>query len=234
MKKIVYLAVLIFALSCIIFTGCSIKETMKNEEQINEDIKRELKAELREVMEAEAKNKTELHAEQKMMEENKVYAQPAKDENDISNTGWEESEFIKLSGFKNEKINGSEINYSDYCTVIVPVYSGRNSSLLQRVPQVIGSISQGSLGMKTNFAILGHMKNIRITFYESMDSQGESIETGTLNNANVEVQVWMPCSDMSYIRISGEVPTSKGEYSFTAFNIDIGRDVSEYEVFKFD
>lgn len=166
-------------------------------------------------------------------EVNNDSSKPEDDSTTNSNAATEESDFIKLSGLTNEKVNSDEVNYSNYYAVIVPMYNGGNMSALTDVTEVIGSPTQGNLGMEVSFAIFGHLKDIMITYYEGMDSVGETIEVGTLYNSNVNVKVFIPSNDMSYIRVSGDVPTGEG-YNYLQFNIDDMRDPSDYDVKMFD
>lgn len=166
-------------------------------------------------------------------EVNNDSSKPEDDYTTNNNAGTEESDFIKLSGLTNEKVNRDQVKYSNYYAVIVPMYSGGNKSALTDVTEVIGSPSQGNLGMEVSFAIFGHLKDIKITYYEGMDSEGETIEVGTLYNSNVNVKVFIPSNDMSYIRVSGDVPTGEG-YNYLQFNIDDMRDSSDYDVIMFD
>ncbi|MGE4283205.1 MAG: hypothetical protein AB7G87_05730 [Clostridia bacterium] len=163
---------------------------------------------------------------QKANDTPKSAGQPAKS----SNAGTEEKENLKLSGLSNESINGTHVNYQDYCAVIVPMYNGVNSALLAEVIKGMGNVTQGSLSMRVKFAIFGHLKDIKITYYEGMDSNGEVLEVGTLYNANVDVQVYAQSGDMSYIKVTGKAPTESGNYSDVEFTLDDMRDSSDYEV----
>lgn len=145
--------------------------------------------------------------------------------------GEEEAENLKLSGFRNETINGTPINYSDYRVVVVPMYDGLNT--LHWVNQDIGSVTQGPQGMQVNFAIFGHLNDIKITYYQGMDSEGETINVGTLYDTQVGVRVWLPNNDMSYIEVTGVADLGNGNLRNVSFSLDDMRDSSEYEVTMF-
>lgn len=138
--------------------------------------------------------------------------------------------YPKITGFKNEEINGFQVDYSKYCAVLVPRYNGINLSALDKVTEIVGSVTQGNLSMKLNFAVFGHMKDIEITYFEGMDSEGQTIKVGTLYNSNVEVEIWLPSNDMSRIFVAGEVPSGQGKYYSQSFTMDDMRDSAEYEV----
>lgn len=142
--------------------------------------------------------------------------------------GEEEPENLKLSGFRNETINGTQINYSDYRLVVVPMYDGLNT--LHWVNQDIGSVTQGPQGMQVNFAIFGHLNDIKITYYQGMDDPGTTINVGTLYDAHVGVRVWLPNNDMSHIGVSGVADLGNGDLRKVEFGLDDMRDSSEYEV----
>ena len=146
--------------------------------------------------------------------------------------GTEESDTLKLSGLKNENINGTQVNYSDYRVVVVPMYDGVNS--LYEVTQDIGSVTQGPQGMQVSFAIFGHLNDIKITYYEGMESAGETIDVGTLFDSNVNVRVWLPNNDMSHIMVTGVAELGNGVLQNVEFSLDDMRDSSEYDVLMFE
>lgn len=148
-----------------------------------------------------------------------------------SNAGAEEPDNLKLAGFRNETINGTPINYSDYRVVVIPMYDGLNS--LQWVNEDIGSVTQGPQGMQVNFAIFGHLNDIKITNYEGMGSEGETLNVGALYNAHVGVRVWLPNSDMSYIQVTGVADLGNGDTRNVEFTLDDMRDSSDYKVIMY-
>lgn len=145
--------------------------------------------------------------------------------------GEEEQENQKLSGFRNETINGTAINYSDYRLVVVPMYDGLNTLLW--VNQDIGSVTQGPQGMEVNFAIFGQLNDIKITYYQGMGAEGQTINVGSLHDAHVGVRVWLPNNDMSYIGVTGVADLGNGDLRKVEFSLDDMRDASEYKVIMF-
>lgn len=143
--------------------------------------------------------------------------------------GGEENSSLKLAGFQNENINGTQINFSDYSAVIVPKYNGINSSSLSPARLVLGSVTQGYLSMTLNFAVFGQLNNIEATYYEGMGSYGQKLEVESLYNADAQVEIWMPSGDMSYLEVTGYVDLGSGTQK-VEFTLDDMRDDSEYKV----
>lgn len=106
--------------------------------------------------------------------------------------------------------------------------SPKNS--LESVIADIGSVTQGPQGMQVNFAIFGHLNDIKITYFQGMGADGESIDVGTLYNANVQVRVWLPNGDMSHIKVTGVADLGNGNFRNVEFGLDDMRDRSDYKV----
>lgn len=156
---------------------------------------------------------------------------------DQSNSGsgvsdTEESGALKLTGFKPEILHGENVDFSKYTTVIVPMYDGVNGKSLNDVRQVIGSVTQGDLSMKLNFAIFGQMKNIQLTYYAGMGAKGEWLDVGDLYNANVQIEIWLPGGDGAYVKVQGHAIAEDGEYDAAVFSLDDMR--SDYEVLEYE
>lgn len=134
-----------------------------------------------------------------------------------------------VSGFNTETIAGEEIDYSKYMAVVVPMHSTSNIDSLTRETC---SFSDNPDNQKVSFAIFGEMKDIKVTYFESMDSQGEVETVKDLKNSYLDIYAAFS-TDMSYIKVTGKVHTGEGNYSDVEFTMDNMRDVSEYEVLKF-
>lgn len=125
-----------------------------------------------------------------------------------------------------------QIGFNSDETVIVPMYNGANISALESDSKVIGNPASSNQPMELNFAVFGTFKDVVVTYYEGMDSEGVSTELGTFSHTNMGLVVYGKINDMSYIKVTGKV---NGEASLidVEFTIDDMRDPSDYEVMAF-
>lgn len=135
-----------------------------------------------------------------------------------------------LSGFKTETIGGEEIDYSKYIAVIVPMHSTSNIDSLTRQTC---SFSDNPDNQKVSFAVFGDMKDIKVTYFENMDSQGEVETINELKNSYLDIYAAFS-TDMSYVKVTGKVHTGEGYYLDVEFTLDDMRDISDYKILKYE
>ena len=135
-----------------------------------------------------------------------------------------------LSGFKTETIGGEEIDYSKYMAVVVPMHSTSNIDSLTRQTC---SFSDNPDNQKVSFAVFGEMKDIKVTYFDNMGSQGEVESINELKNSYLDIYAAFS-TDMSYIKVTGKVHTGEGNYSDVEFTLDDMRDISEYKILKYE
>jgi hypothetical protein len=128
------------------------------------------------------------------------------------------------SGFAPEELSGTWIDYSKYHTVVIPMRESVNAPLLARPT---ASFSDNPENIRVRFTVLGEMTDVRLSYFESMGSEAEIIEMGTLNDCIVEVYAPFG-TDFSTVKVEGLVRTM--EENKIDFNLDDLRDDSEYEI----
>lgn len=134
-----------------------------------------------------------------------------------------------LSGFKTENIGEEEIDYSKYIAVVVPMHTTSNIDSLTRQTC---SFSDNPSNKKVSFAVFGEMKDIKVTYFENMDSQGEVETINELKNSYLDIYAAFG-TDMSYVKVTGKVHIGEGTYSDIEFTLDDMRDISEYKILKY-
>lgn len=141
-----------------------------------------------------------------------------------------DAEIHGLSGFKKETIGGEEIDYSKYMAVIIPMHSTENADSLTKETC---SFSDNPNNQKVSFSIFGEMKDIKITYFENMDSNGEVETIDKLKNSYLEIYASFG-TDMSYAKVTGKVHIGEGYYEDVEFTLDDMRDTSAYEILKYE
>ncbi|OEF96985.1 hypothetical protein [Desulfuribacillus alkaliarsenatis] len=162
-------------------------------------------------------------------ETNVIYKGPtASSSNNQGSTGSNQG---KLSGYTAETINGTHINFSDYYAVIVPRYEGGVNSL-ELVTVYTGSVTQGTWEYPANFGLFGTLEDVKVIYYEGYGSSGHTFELGNYNDVNLNVHLFWNDSpnDMSFMRITGKVPTGGGNYKNVDFTLDQMRDADAYDL----
>lgn len=139
----------------------------------------------------------------------------------------------KLYQFGNETVNGVQVNYSDCYAVIIPMYSGANLSGLESDSKVIGSPISSYQPMELNFAIFGELKDVVVTYFEGMGSEGKPAKLGTFRDTNVGLTVYGSNNDMTYLKVAGKAYAGEGNYRDVEFTLDAMRDPSDYKVIMF-
>lgn len=210
MKKVLCMLLLIF-LVLNSFAGCSLNK--KSQSELREDKKKELQAE------RVPDGDQESTGQSAQNDNSKEYANNAKGG--------------KLSRFPDEDINGVQVNYSDNYSVIIPMYYGANISALESVSKMIGSPTSSYQTMKLNFAVFGELKDVVITYFAGMDSEGIPTEMGTLTNVNVNLEVYASNTDMTYLKVTGKAYIGEGDYRDVKFTLDDMRDSTNYKVIMF-
>lgn len=76
------------------------------------------------------------------------------------------------------------------------------------------------------------MQNVKLAYFESMDSAGEVKTMGTIKNGYVEVHAPFG-TDMSYVKVTGKIHEGEGFYQNVEFTLDDARDVEAYKVYKY-
>lgn len=144
-----------------------------------------------------------------------------------NNESDEIGEGVRLSGFTNETIRDTQIDYGTYSAVIIPFYpsDGMNHGSLVQVPFL-----DDPEGRVLDFAVMGKLEDLKITFIENMESEGIESELGELENAVLNIHSNLP-TDMSYYKITGKVHVGEGYYEDVSFTLDDMRDSSEYDVY---
>lgn len=141
-----------------------------------------------------------------------------------------DAEINGLSGFKIETIGGEKIDYSKYRAVVIPMHSTANADSLTKETC---SFSDNPNNQKVSFSVFGQMKDIKITYFENMDSKGEVETIDKLKNSYLEIYASFG-TDMSYAKVTGKVHIGEGYYEDVEFTLDDMRDISEYKILKYE
>jgi hypothetical protein len=141
--------------------------------------------------------------------------------------GAETGEGIRLSGFSNETIRDVQIDYGSFSAVIIPFYpsNGKNVSSLAQVPFI-----DNPDGTVLEFAVFGKLEDVKISYYENMESDGVEKDIGELENSILNIHSNLQ-TDMSYYKVSGKVHVGEGLYEDINFTLDGMRDTSDYDVY---
>ncbi|SKC36782.1 hypothetical protein [Maledivibacter halophilus] len=135
-----------------------------------------------------------------------------------------------LSSFKKETIGEEEIDYSKYIAVVIPMHSTSN---IDSLTKKTCSFSDNPNNQKVIFSVFGEMKDIKITYFENMDSKGEVENIDKLKNFYLEIYAPFG-TDMSSVKVTGKVHIGEGYYEDVKFTLDDMRDTSEYEILKYE
>lgn len=111
---------------------------------------------------------------------------------------------LGLAKFTNEIINGTQVNYSEYSGVVVPMYNGVNKSILASFDMMFGH--EGTT--EKTVAIFGELQNAMLTYYEGLDNkvvdQSELGYNGVIYDAFVTIYTNLP-NDFCYIELTGKI-----------------------------
>ncbi|MFP4015968.1 MAG: hypothetical protein ACLFUI_02950 [Halanaerobiales bacterium] len=130
-----------------------------------------------------------------------------------------------LSGYTAETINGTEVDYAEYATVIVPMYDGVNKDSLDTKPLLIGN----KYTSVVTAAIFGQISNLQVMHTNNgMNEEYSITRVGELENILLIINTDLP-TDFANVRITGQVKTGTGDHENIEFTLDDMRDLSEYQ-----
>lgn len=146
-----------------------------------------------------------------------------------------ETEFTNKTNFPtSETVNGEEINYGDYYTVIIPEYEG--VYVLVEEPPMPFEFKEYNLsgeGETTlSFAVFGELNLGGFTVIENMEDEGTFHHIGeTIKDSIVYINCNLP-TDAACIKVTGSVYFNSENQS-VAFTMDDMRNPEEYTVLKY-
>lgn len=136
-------------------------------------------------------------------------------------------EIPTLEGFKNETINETEIDYSQYRCVLIPEFTTINADKLDYQKVYFLENQNASV----NCAVIGTLHDVTIFYKDYLDDPGTSHYYKELSNVNLSIRAPYT-SDMAYVSIEGKIYTNGTEYKEVSVTIDTVSDRDELTIVK--
>lgn len=151
------------------------------------------------------------------------------DYSDVDESIYKKTEFdtTVLEGFTNETIYGEYIDFSKYSAIAAEMYVGDN---LESLESHEVSINDSTTSMYS-IALFGQYENIKIYFYEDMNSQEdpEIIDVESITNGNIIIAANVIPS-VSRVRVDADVIERYGEDHSITFNLYDDTNPEDYSV----